>query len=410
MDPRIDAIQREAAARDGVIPLGGGLPSEQQFPRRALAAAFVEVLRPGSAALQYSWPEGSQELRERVAARLRARGATVSAQDVLITHGAQQAIDLALQLCTRRGSAIGVDAQTYPAALDLFRARRRVAVAALPRGLLPVQGRPGASPERGASGRPGHTRPSTSLGVSGRGASEKDSQPPGAFYVLPAVGNPVGRGLPPQTREALLRSGAALIEDDAYADLRFDGPAGRPLLADAPERVWHVGTLSKTLCPGLRLGWLVPPADQRARALRLKQDSDLQSAGLTQAVAEHYLAAHDFDARLVRLRRHYAARAERLLKSVRRHLPEARCEPPQGGFALWLELDESLDELALLKAALRRGVIFDPGSLFRPDRATAPSALRLCFSYARTEALAEGAKRLGAALKDVRVARSRRLA
>ncbi len=357
LDRRIDALQRTAAADRRVICLGGGLPSDGQFPRGALAAAFVRVLAPGSTALQYGWPEGSPKLRELIAARLRSRGAKVTAQDVLITNGGQQAIDLALQLATRRNEPIGVDTESYPAALELFRLRRR--------------------------------RPTTSLRAATR-------------YVMPAVDNPRGVGLTPAQRRELLRSGATLLEDDAYADLRFDGPAGRPLLADAPDRVWHIGTFSKTLCPGLRLGWLVPPRKVRARALRLKQDSDLQSSGLAQAIIEGYLQSADFDARLKRLRKGYQARAARLLAAVRRHVPELRCTPPEGGFALWLTLDDALNEVKLLRAAVRHGVSFDPGSLFRPDRSPRPTGLRLCFSYAPPDAFDEGARRLRRALRDVR--------
>src|SRR5262249_26260443 len=162
------------------------------------------------------WPEGRAELREWIAARLCARGADVGPDDVIVTSGAQQAIAIAAQLALERGDEVGVDAETYPAALDLFRTRG---------------GRPRA--------RWGGATP--------------------LFYAMPAIGNPRSRPMGPTARGALLLGALQIIEDDAYAELRFDGRTPRPLLADGRARVWHVGSFSKTLCPGLRVGWLVPP-------------------------------------------------------------------------------------------------------------------------------------------------------
>lgn len=350
MDARIDSLQRKAAGDPSVVGLAGGLPTEVQFPRRALGQAFVRALgAQGAPALQYGWPEGSLKLRQWIAGRLQQRGAEVEAGDVLITSGAQQAIAIAAQLLCRAGTRIAVDRETYPAALDLFRTR----------GARPVVGRARV------------------------------------HYAMPAVGNPHGASLPVKHRGALLASGAAVIEDDAYAELRFEGPPPRPLLADARDRVWHVGTFSKVLCPGLRVGWLVPPPRMRDRALRVKHDLDLQSNGLAQAVLEEFLARDPFDTRVAALRRFYGARAARLASALRRHLPAWRFEPAKGGFAIWVEPDAPFDERALLARAVERGVSFDPGSMFRPGHTSEPPALRLCFSsVARANQLDEGVRRL----------------
>ncbi|HEY2746142.1 MAG TPA: aminotransferase class I/II-fold pyridoxal phosphate-dependent enzyme, partial [Polyangia bacterium] len=122
MEKRVDRLHRIAAASPGTIGLGGGLPADALFPRGALARAFVRAMRePQASALQYAWPEGRAELREWIAARLRARGATVTGEELIVTSGAQQAIAIAAQLALARGDEVGVDAETYPAALDLFR-------------------------------------------------------------------------------------------------------------------------------------------------------------------------------------------------------------------------------------------------------------------------------------------------
>jgi 2-aminoadipate transaminase len=363
VEQRIDRLQRIAAARPGVIGLGGGLPSDELFPRAALGRAFVRAMRePQASALQYAWPEGREQLRAWIAARLRTRGAEVSASEVIVTSGAQQALAIAAQLCFRREDGVGVDAETYPAALDLFRTRG---------GALRV-------------GWDGDVR---------------------CFYAMPAIGNPHGRPMADAARQGLLARGVHIVEDDAYADLRFDGRRSRPLLADDRAHVWHVGSFSKTLCPGLRVGWLVSPPAWRDRAIELKHATDLQASSLGQTVLELFLERDDFDARLARARRVYRTRAARLLRAVRRHLPGWRCEEPAGGFALFVETDEPGDDLALLEVATRSGVSFDPGRMFRPDDSPAPLAMRLCFSYARAADLDEGARRLSRAWDDYRRAR-----
>jgi 2-aminoadipate transaminase len=161
--------------------------------------------------------------------------------------------------------------------------------------------------------------------------------------------------------------------------------------------VWHIGSFSKTLCPGLRVGWLVPPPAWRERAHEVKHASDLQASSVGQTVLALFLERDDFDERLARGRRFYRARAERLLRAVRRHLPDWRCAAPEGGFALFVENDEPGDDLALLETATRHGVSFDPGRIFRPDAATAPLGLRLCFSNASASELDEAPRRLARA-------------
>jgi 2-aminoadipate transaminase len=374
MDDRIDAIQRRTAGDPRVIGLCGGLPSEAQFPKRELARSFFRVLeQAGAPALQYGWAEGFESLRDWIASRLRARGAPASAGDVIVTSGAQQAIAIALEVMCRPGDRVGVTPETYPAVLDLLRERRLVPVA-------------------------------STIGVR-------------AHYAMPALGNPSGACLDAGARDALLAGGAPVIEDDAYADLRFDGTAPRPLLAEAPAQVFHVGTLSKTLCPGLRIGWLVAPARFRKRALRIKQGSDLQASSLAQAIVEDLLvgppggAGLDFEARLVRLRRFYRARAAALGRALRAHLPEWRWVDPEGGFTIWARAARrgptgpGIDEQALLEAAAHEGVMLDPGSIFRASRSVTPMAVRLSFSAAPPASFDEAVRRLARAWRRVTRAR-----
>jgi 2-aminoadipate transaminase len=369
VDDSVEELQRRAAPDPQVIRLGGGLPAPEQFPRAPLARAFLRALDDAAApALQYGFPEGSARLRRFVADSLQARGAAVDAGEVIITSGAQQALAIALEIACRPGDRVGVDRTTYPAALDLLRTRH----------LLPVVNGD-ESPRRRAV------------------AAAPDAAAVRARYCMPALGNPSGRGLDLRARRGLLAGGGAIIEDDAYADLRFDGPAPIPLLALGRERVFHLGTWSKTLCPGLRVGWLVPPRRHLARALRIKRDSDLQANSMAQAIVDDYLASVDFGARLVRLRRFYRQRAARMARALTRHLPSWHFCMPQGGFAIWVEADVAADERALLDAAFDEGVVFDPGSQFRAGGAATPLAMRLCFSAVPADALEEGVRRLARA-------------
>ncbi|HEX7181638.1 MAG TPA: PLP-dependent aminotransferase family protein [Thermoanaerobaculia bacterium] len=365
MPDEIETLLRKAAGERNVIAMGGGLPSPRQFPRRALVEALADVvLQPAPQALQYAWPEGAEGLRERIAEHMRSRGAAVEPDHILVTSGAQQALMVAAQLLCPRGSRILTDPETYPGALELFRAR----------GITPVPWTGAPSPDACA------------------------------VYVMPAVGNPRGVAMSEEARHGLLASGLPILEDDAYGDLRFDGPGPRPLCADAADRVFFIGTFSKTLAPGLRVGWLVPPERFLEAAVRAKRDADLQANGLGQAIVERYLQGDDFARRLEKLRAFYRRRARRLASGVRRELPGWRFGFPEGGFALWLEPDAPDcpgGELGLLRAAIEEGVSFDPGSGFRPDRASHPLALRLCFSALDPDELAEGARRLARAWRRI---------
>src|SRR6185503_1322029 len=213
-----------------------------------------------------------------IADRLRARGASsIGPDDVLVTAGAQQAIMLAAAELVTPGGAVHVGVTSYPAALSAF-------------GL--VGGIPAISPD---------------------GAC--------LHYVMAGVSNP--SGLDPLTgeRAALLASGAPIVVDEAYAELRFDGRVDPPLLIDAEDRVWHVGTVSKTLCPGLRVGWLIPPARFLERVLERKHAADLQAASLGQAALAHFLERFDYDAHVRRVRGMYEKRAEWLVHALERHAP-----------------------------------------------------------------------------------------
>lgn len=356
-----DRRLRVAAANPKVISFAGGLPDPALFPRRELTRAFIDTVnRRSCAGLQYGWPEGSAQLRCYVAERLVERGAHVEPDQVVITSGAQQAIFVVLHAALRRGATIGFEDESYPGALDAARAF---------------------------------------------GARLADiDEPANAYYLMPSLSNPRGCSLAAGARSALLlrarNARAYLIEDDAYAETRFSASPLRPLLADAPERVFHIGTLSKTLCPGLRVGWVVPPKRFLRRILRAKQNNDLQANGLSQALVEGYLSQGGFEAHKQRARRNYRRRARRLSRALRHHLPWLRFDEPEGGFSLWLATDLHSSEEAVFDAAVREGVSLDMGRAFCR---VAPKKLsfRLCYSAVPEREIEEGVQRLARALQRV---------
>lgn len=352
--PGIDGLLTSAAQRKGLISFAGGLPAPETFPRAELAYAAEEATTAmGAAPLQYDWPEGRSPLRTLIAGRLNARGACVDPEDVHITNGAQDALSLALEVLG--ATEVHVDHATYPGALDVFAAK----------GLEAVTNR---------------TAPT--------------------WYVMPAVHNPWGRSMCAQRREEVLGA-ATILEDDAYADLKFGGPAPRPLLADAPHKTFAMGTFSKTVSPGLRVGWLVAPRRWRTPLREAKARRDVQAGGLAQAMVERLISRGGFEERLEQLRKHYAMRCERLLELLPR-LQGARFGLPEGGFSVWVETEGIESDERLLSRALARGVAFDPGTLFRAEPQQASLSFRLSFSSVPIDQMREGIARLTAALAEAR--------
>jgi 2-aminoadipate transaminase len=359
MTSRFDEVQKAAAERDDVIGLAGGLPANELLPRDPLARALAEVATTQDSALQYGWPEGSPELRQWVARRLAARGASIDPERVIITAGAQQALAIAADLLGSHAIAVG-DA-TYQGALQAFGDRA-------------VH----------------HT--------------------PDVRYVIAGVLNPQGTPQPPA--DELLASARSLIVDEAYAELRFDGRVLPPLVADAPERVWHIGTVSKTIAPGLRVGWLIPPPRHHAAALERKHAADLQTASVSQAALARLLGMLDYDELVATARAAYASRAAALAESLRRHAPALDFTDPAGAFSIWIELPDGVPanedaELAILETALAEGVMVDPGCLFRPPHSKRGRlALRLCYSNAPIESFDDAVRRLVRALDRWRARRA----
>ncbi|MEU6299902.1 PLP-dependent aminotransferase family protein [Streptomyces erythrochromogenes] len=366
--------------RPGIISFAGGLPAPELFDTEGLRAAYEAAFALSARrALQYSPTEGAPELRAAVAARAAARGLPTGADDVLVTSGSQQALSLVTAALIEPGDVVLVENPTYLAALQCFAlaGARVVPVPCDEVGLLPD-----ALAELVARERPK------------------------LLYTIPTFQNPTGRTLPASRRAAVAevaaRLGLWLVEDDPYGDLRYEG-RDVPWLAAHPgaeDRTALLGSFSKIMAPGLRLGWLRAPAALLRAATVAKQAADLHTSTVDQLAAAHYLATADLDAHIGGVRAAYRERRDALQSALSRTL-SADCDwnLPEGGMFVWARLPEDHDATALLRTAAAHGVAFVPGAPFHaaaPD----PRTLRLSFTTHTPREIAEGVGRLGAALAE----------
>ena len=350
----IDRLQHLASER-GVLSLAGGLPDPSLFPRRELQAACASAIAaPRAEALQHAWPEDSAKLRAWIAERLTRRGARIGADEVILTSGAQQALSIASALVVSRGTRVRVEHASYPGALELFR-------------------------RAGAMLAGGDDRVEVA-------------------YLMPGVRNPTCDALSAEAQHACVGAARYVIADEAYAELRFDGLPPPLALTTARDRTFHLGTFSKTLCPGLRIGFLVPPPSFLQAARALEQEHGLQAPTLSQAMLEHLLIADRYDELLAIARRTYASRAERLVTAIRRHLPRARFAEPEGGFSVFVETGVRGDSLSLLERTITRGVTFDPGTPFLRSGRSDEISFRLCHSAIHPEQIDVAVARLARVL------------
>ncbi|MFD3722311.1 PLP-dependent aminotransferase family protein [Streptomyces sp. NPDC058674] len=363
--------------RPGVISFAGGLPAPELFDTGGLRAAYdAAFTASGRRALQYSTTEGVPELRAAVADRVTARGLATGADDVLITSGSQQALTLLAGALVEPGDVVLVENPTYLAALQSFglAGARVVPVPCDGQGIVPDALAEIVARER-----------------------------PKLLYTVPTFQNPTGRTLPGARRAEVAaiaaRLGLWLVEDDPYGDLRYEG-AEVPWLAAHPgaeDRTALLGSFSKVMAPGLRLGWLRAPRELRGAAVVAKQAADLHTSTVDQLAAAHYLAAVDLDAHVATVRGAYRARRDALLAGLARALPAGSAwNRPEGGMFVWARLPQGWDATALLAAALAHDVAFVPGAPFftgPPD----PRTLRLSFTAHTPQEIGEGLARLGRA-------------
>lgn len=364
-------------AQPGMISFAGGLPAPELFDTEGLRAAYDSAFaRSARRALQYSTTEGAPELRAAVAARIDRRGLATTGDDLLITTGSQQGLALITTALIEPGDTVLVENPTYLAALQGFQlaGARVIPVPCDDEGILPD-----ALAELVARERPK------------------------LLYTIPTFQNPTGRTLPAARRAEIAalaaRLGLWLLEDDPYGDLRYEGRE-LPWLAAHPgaeDRTALLGSFSKVMAPGLRLGWLRAPAALLRGAVLAKQAADLHTSTVDQLAVVKYLRTADLDAHVARVRDAYRIRRDALLSGLADALPPGSTwNRPEGGMFVWARLPEGHDAMPLLRAAASRGVAFVPGAPFfaaAPD----PRTLRLSFTTHTPEEIEEGLSRLAGA-------------
>ena len=370
----------KVTAQPDVISLAGGLPAPELFPVDEYRRAFEWVLETdGPQALQYGPSEGYRPLRELLAQRLNGFSIRCAADDVLITNGSQQALDLIGKVFLNPGDNVLVERPTYLGALQAFNQYQPNYVAVG----MDDDGMRVDEVEQVLQARRGRIK---------------------LIYALPNFQNPTGRSMSLERRKRLVelssRFGVPIVEDDPYGELRYEGehlPSLKSL--DREDAVIYLGTFSKILAPGFRLGWIVAGPHVSETLLHAKQPSDLHT-GMAQQMATCRVASDGFiDRHLKRIKAFYRERRDVMLRALEEHFPpDAHFTRPAGGLFVWAELPSYIDTRELLEDAVQAKVAFVPGQGFHSDH-SGSNTMRLNFSNVPPESLREGIRRLGQAIQ-----------
>jgi 2-aminoadipate transaminase len=373
MNPSIIREILKVTERPGIISLAGGLPSPDSFPIHAMSEAAARVLRVSPReALQYAASEGYAPLREWVAAELAAHGLAVDASQVLITTGSQQGLDLIGKVLIDAGSTVAVEAPTYLGALQAFNPYE-------PAFISIECDDDGPLPEALAAAR---------------GAR--------FLYVLPNFQNPSGRCISAERRAAIVAKaqaiGLPLVEDNPYGELWYDAAPPPPLASQWPEGTVYLGSFSKVLAPGLRLGYVVAPPALFPKLLQAKQAADLHTPGFNQRIVHEVIRDGFLRDHVPTIRARYKIQRDAMRTALEAHLPPGcHWTVPHGGMFFWVELPEGIDAVALLPKAVELGMAYVPGAAFFAGGGRA-NTLRLSFVTVPPEQIERGVALLARAL------------
>lgn len=361
--------------RPEVISFAGGLPSPETFPVERMRAAFDKVLiQQGKSALQYGPTDGYAPLREFLADSLSTSDSTILPDQIMMVSGSQQGLDLLGKVLVDEGSKVLVETPSYLGALQAFSVYR---------------------PEFESVDTDDHGLVPASVAAKGAGAR--------LMYALPNFQNPTGRTLSVERRyelvETCARMGIPLVEDNPYGDLCYSGEPLPKMLNMNPGGVIYMGSFSKVLTPGIRLGYVVGPTPLIRKLEQAKQAADLHTAQLTQMVVYEVIKDGFLNEHIPTIRTLYAKQCNAMLEAMSKHFPQGvRWTKPEGGMFIWVTLPEHMDSKQLLDEAIQQNVAFVPGGPFyanNPEKNT----LRLSFVTVSPERINEGIEKLGKLIK-----------
>ncbi|GAA4591589.1 PLP-dependent aminotransferase family protein [Planotetraspora phitsanulokensis] len=371
------------ASRPEVVSLAGGMPYVTALPLDVVGELVADlVAKRGPVALQYGSGQGDPDLREQICEVMRMEGIEAGADDVVVTVGSQQALDLITRIFIDPGDVVLAEGPSYVGALGTFSAYQAkvVHVAMDDQGLIP------------------ESLAQTIYALQTAGSRIK------FLYTIPTFQNPAGVTLNEVRRRQVLeicqRAGVLVVEDNPYGLLGFDGEPLRALRADDPEGVVYLGSFSKTLAPGFRVGWALAPHAVRDKLVLAMESAVLSHSTFTQLAVGQYLASQPWREQIKTFRELYRERRDALLNSLEVFMP-AGCSwtRPAGGFFVWMTLPEGLDSKALLPRAVAERVAFVPGTGFYSDGGGAQH-MRLSYCYPEPDRIREGVRRLAGVIEQ----------
>ena len=364
------------ASRPEVVSLAGGMPALSALPLDAVADALARLVATrGTVALQYGSGQGAPELRELIPEVMAPQHVAAHPDDIVVTTGSQQALDLVTRIFVDPGDVVVAEAPSYVGALGVFRAYQADVVH------VPLDD-DGLVPEA-------LDETLTRLAREGRRVK--------LLYTVPNHHNPAGVTLSAERRPRIVeiarRHGVLVLEDDPYGLLGFDGDPLPSLHVHDPEAVVYLGSFSKTFAPGVRVGWAVAPHAVREKLVLASEAAILCPSALSQLAVATYLEGHDWRRQVEVFRGLYHERARAMLGALTDLMPRARWTTPKGGFYVWLTLPEGLDAKAMLPRAVTERVAYVPGTAFYADGQGRRSA-RLSYCYPTPDRIREGVRRL----------------
>jgi DNA-binding transcriptional MocR family regulator len=368
------------ASRPEVVSLAGGMPYVSALPQELVQSAADRTVREhGAVALQYGSGQGTPELREHILEVMALEGIRASVDDVVVTTGSQHALELMSKLFLDPGDVVIAEGPSYVTALTVFRSYQAEVVhtAMDAEGLVPGALRETIARVRAAGGR-------IKL-----------------LYTIPSFQNPMGVTLSWQRRMEVLEiareNDILVLEDNPYGLLYFDQPPPQAMRSVDEHGVVYLGTFSKTLAPGLRVGWAVAPHAVREKLVLANEAAVLSPSPFAQTLISEYLSTADWRAQIDVFRGVYRERRDAMLSALSEQLPSLSWTVPDGGFYVWLRLPEHLDAKAMLPRAVKELVAYTPGTAFYADGG-GRSAIRLSFCYPTPEFIREGIRRLAAVI------------